>query len=83
MTLDGEDDSRASAERLLYKVDKRLALIDRTKLTPSDATAFDEANGFASSAHRALADHDYVVASGLAEKASTLSGRLKVSRPVH
>ncbi|MBV8136218.1 MAG: hypothetical protein JO121_11400 [Deltaproteobacteria bacterium] len=83
LTLDGEDDSRASAERLLYKVDKRLALIDRTKLTPSDATAFDEANGFASSAHRALADHDYVVASGLAEKASTLSGRLKVSRPVH
>jgi len=83
LTLDGEDDSRASTEVLLYKVDKRLAVIDRTKLTPSDATTFDEANGFASSAHRALADHDYVVASGLAEKASTLSGRLKVSRPVH
>ena len=82
LTLDGEDDSRASAEVLLYKVDKRLAVIDRTKLTPSDATTFDEANGFASSAHRALADHDYVVASGLAEKASTLTGRLKVSRPI-
>jgi hypothetical protein len=83
LTLDGEDDSSASTEALLYKVDKRLAVIDRTKLTPSDATTFDQANGFASSAHRALADHDYVVASGLAEKASTLSGRLKVSRPVH
>ena len=82
LTLDGEDDSRASTEVLLYKVDKRLALIDRTRLTPSDATTFDEANGFASSAHRALADHDYVVASGLAEKASTLTGRLKVSRPI-
>jgi hypothetical protein len=80
LTLDGEDDSRASAEMLLYKVDKRLAVIDRTKLTPSDAATFDEANGFASSAHRALADHDYVVASGLAEKASTLTGRLNVSR---
>jgi hypothetical protein len=83
LTLDGEDDSRASTEALLYKVDKRLAVIDRTKLTPSDATTFDQANGFASSAHRALADHDYVVASGLAEKASTLTGRLKVSRPRH
>jgi hypothetical protein len=80
LTLDGEDDSRASAEMLLSKVDKRLAVIDRTKLTASDAAAFDEANGFASSAHRALADHDYVVASGLAEKASTLTGRLKVSK---
>ena len=81
LTLDGEDDSRASAEMLLYKVDKRLAVIDRTKLTASDAATFDAANGFASSAHRALADHDYVVASGLAEKASTLNGRLKASRP--
>jgi hypothetical protein len=65
---------------LLSKVDKRLAVIDRTKLTASDAATFDEANGFASSAHRALGDHDYVVASGLAEKASTLTGRLKVSK---
>jgi type IV secretory pathway VirB10-like protein len=80
LTLDGEDDSRASAETLLYKVDKRLAVIDRTKLTAADAATFDEANGFASSAHRALADHDYVVASGLAEKASTLTGRLNVSK---
>jgi hypothetical protein len=80
LTLDGEGDSRASAEMLLSKVDKRLAVIDRTKLTASDAAAFNEANGFASSAHRALADHDYVVASGLAEKASTLTGRLKVSK---
>ena len=83
LTLDGEDNSRASAETLLYKVDKRLAVIDRTKLTASDAATFDEANGFASSAHRALADHDYVVASGLAEKASTLTGRLKASKPTH
>ena len=83
LTLDGEDDSRASAEVLLYKVDQRLALIDRTKLTPSDAATFDEAHGFASSAHRALADHDYVVASGLAEKASTLTGRLKASSQKH
>lgn len=83
LTLDGEDDSRASTEALLNKVDKRLAIIDRTRLTASDATTFDEANGFASSAHRALADHDYVVASGLAEKASTLTGRLKASRPKH
>ena len=83
LTLDGEDDSRASAEMLLYKVDKRLALIDRTKLTPSDAATFDEAHGFASSARRALADHDYVVASGLAEKASTLTGRLKASSQKH
>jgi len=83
LTLDGEDDSRASTEMLLYKVDKRLAVIDRTKLTASDAATFDEATGFASSAHRALADHDYVVATGLAEKASTLTGRLKVSRQTH
>jgi hypothetical protein len=83
LTLDGEDDSRASAEELLYKVDKRLRVIDRTRLTPSDAATFDEANGFASSAHRALADHDYVVASGLAEKASTLTGRLKASSQKH
>jgi len=82
LTLDGEDDSKASTELVLHKVDQRLAIIDRTKLTPSDAATFDQANGFASSAHRALADHDYVVASGLAEKASTLTGLLNMSSQV-
>lgn len=83
LTLDGEDDSKASTELVLYQVDQRLAVIDRTRLTPSDAATFDQANGFASSAHRALADHDYVVASGLAEKASTLTALLNVPRLAH
>jgi hypothetical protein len=83
LTLVGEDDSRASAEQLLNRVDQRLALIDRTRLKGSDAATFDQAHGFASSAHQALADHDYVVASGLAEKASALTGRLSVSKPTH
>jgi hypothetical protein len=83
LTLVDEDDSRVSAEQLLKRVDQRLALIDRTRLKGPDAATFDEAHGFASSAHQALADKDYMVASGLAEKASALTGRLSVSKPPH
>jgi hypothetical protein len=83
LTLAGEDHSRASAELLLSKVDQRLGVIDRGRLTHSDAATFDEAKGFASSAHQALAEHDYVVATGLVEKASTLTGLLNASKPNH
>jgi hypothetical protein len=76
LSLSGEDASKANAERLLANVDRHLAHIDRTKLAPGDAATYDEANGFATSARRALATQDYVVASGLAQKASALTGRL-------
>ncbi len=79
LTLAGEDDSKQSAELLLKKVDRQLTSIDRNKLSASDAATYEQANDFASSAHQALAAHDYVVASGLAEKASLLSGRLNAT----
>lgn len=81
LTLAGEENSRASAERLLDNVDHRLSAIDRGKLGPTDAATYDQASGFARSAHRALAEHDYVVASGLAEKASALTGKLAPEAP--
>lgn len=79
VTLAGEDHSETNAERLLDQVDHRLDAIDRNKLNAADVSTYDQANGFASSARQALADHDYVVASGLAEKASALVGRLNTT----
>ncbi len=79
VTLAGDDDSRANAERLLDEVDHRLAAINRAKLSPASAATYDEANQFQSSAHQALAARDYLVASGLAEKASVLATRVENS----
>jgi hypothetical protein len=76
LSLAGEADSKVNTEEILDRVDRQLAVIDRTRLTPADAATYDQASGFASSAHRALANHDYVVASGLADKASALTSRL-------
>lgn len=83
ITLAGEDHSESNAEQLLSKVDHRLDAIDRTKLNGTDLSTYDQANGFASSARQALADHDYVVASALAEKASALVGRLNTASIGH
>src|SRR2546421_5184 len=43
LTLAGEDSSKTSTERVLEKVDRRLAAINRSKLAPADATTYDQA----------------------------------------
>ena len=76
LTLAGESTSRAEAQLLVDKADRSLAKIDRSKLSASDVTTYYEASGFVSSAQHALDDNDYFAASGLAQKASVLTGRL-------
>lgn len=76
VTLSGGNASRQHAEKLLNEVDSRLTKIDRAKLAGPDLAVYNQANGFVVSARRALEDQDYVVASSLAQKASTLTGRL-------
>ena len=76
LTLAGESTSRAQAQQLVDRADRGLAKIDRSKLTGTDVTTYDQASGFISSAQRALGENDYFAASGLAEKASTLTSRL-------
>ncbi len=79
VTLAGEDESRVNAEHLLYEVDHRLTAIDRAKLSAASVATYEEASQFQASAHQALAARDYLVASGLAEKASVLTARLETS----
>ena len=81
LSLAGEDSARTNTEQLLYRVDRRLEGINRNQLPAGDVATYDQASGFASSAHQALENHDYVMASGLAEKASALAGRLNSGTP--
>jgi len=79
----GGDAAREHTELLLTQVERKLGSINRTKLNGNDQNTYDQANDFASSARKALTEHDNVVASGLAEKASALAGRLTIAGASH
>ena len=83
LTLAGGDAAREHTELLLTQVERKLGSINRTKLNGNDQNTYDQANDFASSARKALTEHDNVVASGLAEKASALAGRLTIAGASH
>jgi hypothetical protein len=76
LTLAGESTSRSEAQELVDKADRSLSKIDKRKLTGNDVSTYDQASDFVASAQRALGDNDYFAASGLAQKASTLTARL-------
>jgi len=58
--------------------DARLAKVDRAHLSGEDAPNYRQAAEFARSAHSALAQRDYLAASGLAKKASVLTNTIAV-----
>jgi hypothetical protein len=76
LTLGGNDASRSQTEALLGAADSKLAAINRSKLTGPDAATYDQASGFIAAARQALAERDYVAASGFAQKASLLADKV-------
>ena len=78
VTIGGDENDRTEAERLLNDTDARLARVDRAQLSGEDASNYRQAAEFARSAHRALAQRDYLAASSLAKKASVLTNTIAV-----
>jgi hypothetical protein len=76
VTMEGKDAGRAEAQTLLDGANSRLALIDRSKLTGDTSAAFQQASGLAHAARKAMDQGDYLAASGLARKASTLADQV-------
>jgi hypothetical protein len=73
VTLGDSDGYRSSAQALLDQADANLAQINRSKLTGDTSAQFEQASGLADAAHKAMEQGDYLAASGLARKASTLA----------
>jgi hypothetical protein len=69
-------DTSGNAAKVIDDTRQRLARYDRNRLSGSTLTTYDEANGFLSQSKQALAEKDYVAASGFAQKASVLAEKL-------
>jgi hypothetical protein len=69
-------DAKGKAQHLVEQVALKLASTDSADLPPSAVSTYQQANELINAARRAMADRDYVAASGLAEKASALASQL-------
>jgi hypothetical protein len=76
VTLDNDQAARQRAQGLLDSANSKLGKIDRAKLSRDDAATYQQATGFADAAQQAIGEHDYVGATGLAEKASLLADKV-------
>jgi hypothetical protein len=76
VTLEDNDADRERARTLVNDANARLAQIDRSKLTGEASAAFRQASDLAGAAGKAMEQHDYLAASGLARKASMLSDQV-------
>ncbi len=76
VTLEDKDANSAHARALVDEANARLAQIDRSKLTGETSAAFRQASDLASAASKAIDQHDYLAASGLARKASMLTDQV-------
>jgi len=76
ITLDNDQAARQRAQGLLDSANSKLGKIDRSKLSRDDAATYQQAAGFADAAQQAIGEHDYVGATGLAEKASLLADKV-------
>src|SRR5216684_3298986 len=81
VTIGSGENDRTEAERLLNDTDARLARVDRVHLSGEDASNYRQAAEFSRSAHSALAQRDYLAASGLAKKAYVLTNSISVKGP--
>ena len=73
LSLAGDGDDRAHAQRLLAAVDTRLVRARARGLKGAQKETYERARQLAHRAHRALADDDCAAASSLAAKASSLA----------
>lgn len=76
VTLADEGDQRSRTEKLLNDSDLRLSKIDRSNLNAGDASVYQQAQQLTVAARQALENRDYLLASGLAEKASVLANTI-------
>jgi hypothetical protein len=76
ITLDNDQAERQRAQGLLDSANSRLGKVDRAKLSRDAAATYAQATGFADAAQHALGEHDYVAATGLAEKAALLAAKV-------
>ena len=81
VTLEDNDADQLRAHALLDGADTRLTHIDRSKLTGENANAYDQAIDLANAARKAMVQHDYLAASGLARKATLLTEQLASRTP--
>jgi hypothetical protein len=82
VSLGDDDGNRTRAQDLLQDADAKLAKINKSKLTREDAAAYTQASGLVGAARKAISDHDYLEAAGLAQKASVISGQLTSHAPL-
>lgn len=71
--------SSDTAEQAIEATSQRLAGFDRNRLSGPMLATYDEASGFLSQGKQALAEKDYVAASGFAQKASVLTDKLQAT----
>jgi len=76
VTFADEDAERSRTEKILNDSDLRLSKIDRSNLTAGDASVYQQAQQLSVAARQALGNRDYLLASGLAEKASLLANTI-------
>ena len=73
--------SKDRALRMLDDAGEKLAKINRNALGSDGATTYDQASAFLRAGRKAATDDDYVAASGFAEKAVILAGKLAPTSP--
>jgi hypothetical protein len=76
VTLEDNDADRDRARALVDGANARLAQIDRSKLSGETSAAFHQASDLAGAARKAMDQHDYLAASGLARKATMLTDQV-------
>jgi hypothetical protein len=72
-------DTSGAAEKAIEATSQRLGRFDRSRLNEASRATYDEANGFLNQSKEALAEKDYVAASGFEQKASVLADRLQAT----
>jgi hypothetical protein len=81
VTTEDNDADHVQAQSLIDDANTRLAQIDRSKLTGENVTAYDEANNLANAARKAMVQHDYLAATGLARKAVLVTAQVASHTP--
>jgi hypothetical protein len=79
LSMASSGDISGSATKMIDSTRQRLARFDRNRLNGSTLATYDEANGFLNQSKQALAEKDYVAASGFAQKASVLADKLQAT----
>ncbi len=79
VTIQDSDADHFRAQALLEQADAQLAQVDHSTLTADSTAVFNQASVLADAARKAMMQHDYLAASGLARKSLLLTGQLSSS----